>query len=569
MKEVYDVVVVGAGHASCEAAHAAAKMGCSTLLITTSWDAVSVFACNPSIGGPGRGQLVMEIGALGGVMAVAADSNVISSKISGESSGPAARTVHQLVDKNSYPLYMKIILESTKGLSIYQDMASNIESSAGRLMITTRLGESIEAKTIVLAAGTFLNGTLSMAGKKQSSGRYGEISSSELVDGLRRKGLRFKRFKTGTSPRINISAINIDKMEERAPREPVARFAYWKENEHREQQSYYVTRTNGETHLLVKEALSSDYTEELVDVSPRHCPSIAAKLMRFPERNSHPVFVQPMSNETNEGYLQGLSMSLPPSVQEKIIRTIPGLESAEIIRPGYSVAYDYLIPDQLKATLETKAIEGLFTAGQINGTSGYEEAAAQGLMAGINAALKVKGDEPLLLDRSVAYIGVLVDDLVTKGVDEPYRMFTSRAEYRLRLRSDNADVRLVPAGHKLGLVEDGTMSRVEKKLAAKLSDANLPDDFIQFIEARELYSGLEQRANNRRGQVDKVSNVKLPTDLDYTLISGLSSAAAVRLEAERPRTIREAGALAEVRQSDIEILSLIVMRDDVSRETNS
>jgi len=568
----YNVIVVGAGHAGCEAARAAAKMGCKTLLITSSWDTVATFACNPSIGGPGRGQLVKELDALGGIMALAADENLIHSRRAGANKGPAARTPLTLVDKQAYNLYLKDLLEHQENLDIFQDTVVDIKRSRGKVEVITKLGSTFNSVSVILATGTFLNGKVLIGKKTFPGGRITAIPATEIVINLMARGLKFGRFSTGTSPRVDFDSINLAQLKEVKPEEPAVHFVNWRQFDDKPQLSYYVSRTNKKTHNIILGDVGCrrglEAGNKMSEVGhPRHCPSLERKISSHPQKESHPVFIQPMSRSTKETYLQGLSMYYAPDIQAKIIRTIPGLEEAKIIRPGYAVAYDYLIPEQLKLSLETKAIPGLFTAGQINGTSGYEEAAAQGLIAGINAALKVQGKEEFILKRSEAFIGVLIDDLVTKGVDEPYRMFTSRAEYRLLLRSDNADIRLTPLGYKLGLLDDERLRRVVEKRGAKLGDDNLSEDVIEYLGAEALYGALITRTRHSLNNMSKYKDLPLPKNLDYNAIPGLSAAARVRLLKDRPRTLSEARGWAEVRAADLELLALIVKRKSVSRET--
>ena len=617
----YDTIIVGGGHAGCEAALAASRMGCRTLLLALNLEKIALMPCNPAIGGIGKGQLVREIDALGGEMAKITDSAAIQIKILNRSKGPAVQALRAQADKKIYERNMRRSLESQVGLELRDGEVTTILSSANGIVgVETLTGERYLAQTVIIATGTFLKGKIVVGDIKYPAGRVGELPSTHLSSSLIKCGLELGRFQSATPARIHSASADLSKMkEEPGDDEPLA-FSFSSKKIIRKQRTCYLTFTNKETKRVVEDNihLSPIKTGMISGKGPRHCPSIDRKIINFPQKNSHPVFIEPEGWHTVELYLQGLTSSMPVDVQSKIIRTIPGLESAEIIRPGYAVAYDYLIPDQLKQTLETKAIEGLFTAGQINGTSGYEEAAAQGLMAGINAALKVKGEEPLILDRSKAYIGVLIDDLVTKGVDEPYRMFTSRAEYRLILRSDNADLRLSPVGYKLGLVGGERMKAVEKKKSEleeclsglknerlSATSTNLPDiapllnsnpikaydllkrpevrmsmleknlDSLQGISAEALeqaeieikYEGYIRRQRDQIGAMKKLEKRLLPADIEYLNIGALSVEAREKLERIRPRSLGQASRIAGVSPADVSVLMFQLTRrsrDDVN-----
>lgn len=466
----YEVIVIGAGHAGCEAALAAAKLGCKTLVITLSLDRIALMPCNPSIGGIGKGHLVREIDALGGAMARVIDDSLIQIKVLNRSKGPAVQALRAQADKRAYELKMRSELERQSRLDIVQDIVTEILASNEAVTgVRTQFAGEYRAKAVILATGTFMRGKIVIGENEFAAGRMGEFPATEISMSLEKLGFELSRFQSATPPRIDGRTIDVRRLTlQPGDTEPLAFSFAYAPRIHEDQIPCYLTYTGRKTHKIIEDNIhrSPIKSGQIQSHGPRFCPSIDRKVINFPDKDRHPVFIEPEGRHTQEMYLQGLTTSMPVEVQQAIVNATEGLEFAKIIRPGYAVEYDYIVPDQLKSSLETKIIEGLFTAGQINGTSGYEEAAAQGLIAGVNAANKARGREPLILSRSQAYIGVLIDDLVTKGVEEPYRIFTSRAEYRLLLRANNADLRLTPIAYKQGMVEDEREQRAENKRIA-------------------------------------------------------------------------------------------------------
>ena len=607
----YDVIVVGAGHAGCEAALASARLGMKTAIFTLNLDSIANMPCNPNIGGTAKGQLVREIDALGGEMGLAADATFIQSRILNRAKGPAVYSLRAQIDRRSYQQYMKHALEMQENLDLKQAEVTEVLVTEGRKArgIRVRTGSTYLAKAVILTTGTYLNGRIIIGSASFSSGPDGLLPADILSDSLASLGIELMRFKTGTPARVNRRSIDFSKMEEQPGDPEVTPFSFMNSEIVRDQVPCYLIHTNEETHRIIRENLhrSPLYGGEIKGIGPRYCPSIEDKVVRFSDRGSHQVFIEPMGLNTEEMYAQGMSTSMPEDVQIKMYKTLPGLENVSIMRPAYAIEYDCINPTQLKLSLEFKEIDGLFAAGQINGSSGYEEAAAQGIMAGINAVMKLKGKEPLILDRSQAYIGVLIDDLVTKGTSEPYRMMTSRAEYRLWLRQDNADIRLTPIGRQIGLVSDERYERFLKKQKAieaemkrlretvvhpgeainsflashgssgiksgiRLYDllkrpeigyehlkelglgADLPREVIEQVCISIKYQGYLAKQMKQIEQFRRMEKRKLPNDIDYNNISGLSSEARQKLGKHRPEYLGQASRISGVPPSDISVL---------------
>jgi tRNA uridine 5-carboxymethylaminomethyl modification enzyme len=616
----YDVVVVGGGHAGCEAALATARMGCRTALVTLHLDNVALMPCNPAVGGVGKGQLTREVDALGGEQGRNTDRAFVQMKMLNTSKGAAVRTLRAQADKRLYEDWMKVVLSRTRGLDLVQGEAAELDVSRETIRgLSLADGRRLACRSVVLATGTFLRGKVVIGDRTYAAGRVGELPAQLLSASLLRNGLELARFQSATPPRIDGATIDPSRMVvQEGDRVPLP-FSHWDSPRPRAQLPCYLTHTTPETHEVVSSHLhlSPLKSGSISGKGPRYCPSIDRKLINFPERRHHPVFVEPEGATTKEMYLQGLTTSLPVFVQEKIIHATPGLEYARLVRPGYAVEYDYLPPQQLTLALETKAIHGLFSAGQINGTSGYEEAAAQGLMAGINAALYAKDEPPFILGRDQAYIGVLIDDLVTKGVDEPYRMFTSRAEYRLLLRHDNAAERLSPLGHRLGLVTSEQLATVEEKreqvaeygaileqvqvrsspqsdrllqelgspaleetqTAAKMLRrpgigfarlleilspedrdrlARAPRETAERLEIDARYDGYLKRQSAEIRRQRATETMAIPADFEYSGLRGLTFEAKDKLARMRPLTLGQASRIAGVSPSDISVLLIHV-----------
>ncbi len=494
----YDVIVVGAGHAGCEAAAAASNMGARTLLITMDMRNIAQMSCNPAIGGIAKGQIVKEIDALGGYSGIVTDRSTIQFRMLNKSKGPAMWSPRAQCDKTLYTLYWREILESCCNLDIWQDVVASLTLRESKICgVTTLMGTEFKAKTVIITAGTFLNGKLFIGRETSQGGRIGELASYCLADQLKSEGITVGRMKTGTPPRIDVRSLDLDKLMVQEGDEFPAKFSFGAEpsaiqKEGVGQKVCYIVHTNQEVHDILRGSFDQSplFNGTITGIGPRYCPSIEQKLMTFADKDSHQLFLEPEGWKTCEYYLQGFSSSLPTDTQLEALHKIKGFENIKIFRPAYAVEYDYFDPVQLKPTLESRVVENLFLAGQVNGTTGYEEAAAQGLMAGINAVLKIKEKEPFILKRDEAYIGVLIDDLITKGVDEPYRMFTSRAEYRILLRQDNADRRLTPKGYELGLISKGRLDRTMAKYDAiqsyqdaLASTSVKPSDVNSYLES--------------------------------------------------------------------------------------
>ncbi len=607
----YDVAVIGAGHAGCEAALAAARLGAKTIIFSINLDAIANMPCNPSIGGTSKGHLVREIDALGGEMGKNTDKTLIQSRMLNKSKGPAVFSLRAQADRRKYQMEMKYTLEKQENLDINQAEISDIKIENGKVVsVTTARGGEYKVKTVILATGTYLKGRIILGDVSYEGGPDGMFPATYLSKSLIDNGVELMRFKTGTPARINARSVDFSKMEVQDGDEEIVPFSFENEKLEKEQIPCYLTYTNENTHEIIRNNLhrSPLFSGNIKGTGPRYCPSIEDKIVRFSDKERHQIFIEPMGENTDEMYVQGMSSSLPEDVQYEVYHSIPGLENAKIMRPAYAIEYDCINPTQLKRSLEHKKIDGMFFAGQINGSSGYEEAAAQGIIAGINAVLKIQEKEAFVLDRSEAYIGVLIDDLVTKGTNEPYRMMTSRAEYRLILRQDNADMRLTQKGYELGLISKERYEKflqkkenIEKELervkSTVISPSNEVNEILEKkgtskietgvhladllkrteitykdlgpidkdrpqltnaeqeqVEIQTKYEGYINRQMIQIAQFKKLEKKFLPQDVDYNEIKGLSLEARQKLNKQKPESIGQASRISGVSPADISVL---------------
>lgn len=617
----YDVIVVGGGHAGAEAASAAANMGSKVLLVTMNLQAIAQMSCNPAMGGIGKGQIIREIDALGGMSGIITDKTMIQFKMLNLSKGPAMWSPRAQSDRMRFAEEWRLTLEANPNIDFFQDMVTNIIVEGEKVVgVKTSMGAEIRSRAVILTNGTFLNGLIHIGEKQFGGGRMGEKAATGITEQLIDLGFDAGRMKTGTPPRVDGRSIDFSKMEEQAGDENPQRFSFKDTPALKQQRSCWITYTNPKVHDLLREGFdrSPMFNGAIKSTGPRYCPSIEDKINRFAERERHQIFAEPEGWKTIEYYINGFSTSLPDEIQVRAMRAIPGFENAKIFRPGYAIEYDYFPPTQLYRTLETKIIENLYFAGQINGTTGYEEAASQGLMAGMNAHLKLNDQPKFVLKRNEAYIGVLIDDLITKGTEEPYRMFTSRAEYRILLRQDNADERLTPLSHQLGLADDERMKKMEEKYAKahqimdyfekesilpkeinsaiennggkplsqsvkmvsvitrpeiKLNDfltiervksfideKNLDREVLEQAEIQLKYKGYIEREKQNADKLKRLEDVKIPKNFDYNKIKSLSTESRQKLMQAMPETISQASRISGVTPSDISVLLIFLGR---------
>ncbi|NNK88606.1 MAG: tRNA uridine-5-carboxymethylaminomethyl(34) synthesis enzyme MnmG [Flavobacteriaceae bacterium] len=618
----YDVIVVGGGHAGSEAAAAAANMGCHTLLVTMNLQNIAQMSCNPAMGGIAKGQIVREIDAMGGYSGIVSDTSAIQFKMLNKSKGPAMWSPRVQSDRMRFAEDWRLMLEQTPNLDFYQEMVKGLLVEGEKVVgVTTSLGLQIKARTVVLTNGTFLNGLIHIGEKNFGGGRAGERAATGITEQLTDIGFDSGRMKTGTPPRVDGRTLDYDKMIEQPGDENPEKFSYSDATSPlSNQRSCYMTYTSPAVHDLLREGFerSPMFNGRIKSIGPRYCPSIEDKIHRFADKERHQIFVEPEGWNTVEVYVNGFSTSLPEDVQFNALRSVPGFENVKFFRPGYAIEYDYFPPTQLKHTLETKLISGLYFAGQINGTTGYEEAASQGLMAGINAALQVQEKEPFTLKRNEAYVGVLIDDLITKGTEEPYRMFTSRAEYRTLLRQDNADLRLTPKAYEIGLAKEDRMRRMEEKrdksdafvsffmktsvapeemnpileryesspmkqsdkmykvfsrpritmddmrslnqVKAYIAKENLDEEIIEQVEIQVKYSGYIEKEKNNADKLNRLEGLRIPTNFDYTKIKSMSYEAREKLAKVQPTTVSQASRISGVSPNDISVLLVYMGR---------